>query len=304
MRRLSIILAIILAVIVAAALYLLNWVRQPTIVRVPIAIDFIPAGAVIDDSQFRLVEMANVDRETLNNWVTVERFPQVRGKQLKSDVQPGFPLARVQVDVTSEGLDERRLSLAITNTNEFYMVVPVGPDQIGNFVQPGDYIDLILTIGSGTQGRDFSVAVTPTLAPGQQPPPPPPADALAATRRITLTSQTPVSKLTIQNLKILRVDRAAPPNNANNATGPRPLGVVQRLYVVVTRDQLEVLSFILNNGVRNFAVRAARGEKVNSPTEGVTWDDFLRWFYSQRGNTTEGTPFESIAPYSPTVKQR
>ncbi len=299
MKRLSIILAIVLAIIVAGALYLINWLRQPVVTRVPVAIEYIPAGTPISDGQFRVAEMSNIDRQTLDSWVLADQFASARGRVLSSDVRAGFPIAKAQLDPNATGQDERRLSLAITGTNSFYVVLAVGPDQIGNFVQPDDHIDLIVSIGQ-VPNREFGVVITPT---------PPAGDTIGVRRNLTVTSQFPISKLTLQNLRILRVDRAPAPQQAQSATNnpqaqaPRVVQDVRRIYVEVDRDQLEVLSFVLNNGTRNYAIRAATGIATDAPTEGVVWEDFVRWFYIQRGlNPDPATPFDSVGPYSPTVK--
>jgi hypothetical protein len=69
------------------------------------------------------------------------------------------------------------------------------------------------------------------------------------------------------------------------------------MYIKVDRDQLEVLSFVMNNGKHDYAVRAANGSQESLPTDGVTWADFARWFYAQRGNDVNGAqPFDAISP--------
>jgi hypothetical protein len=116
---------------------------------------------------------------------------------------------------------------------------------------------------------------------------------------MTQTIMPPISKLIMQNMLILRIDRAAAASGASNqqSEASHSTGDIKRLYVKVNRDQLEVLSFVLNMGKRNIAVRAATGSQESLPTDGVTWDDFVRWFYAQRGNDADGTqPYNAISP--------
>ena len=103
------------------------------------------------------------------------------------------------------------------------------------------------------------------------------------------TATYPVSKLVMQNMKVLRVERDKPRQTSsttdqqNNQPAVKEVDDVKRLYVKVDRDQLEVLSFVLNTGVRNIAVRADKGSTESLPTDGVTWDDFAKRFFAQRG---------------------
>jgi Flp pilus assembly protein CpaB len=292
MRRLILIVGIVLALLVAGLTALFIQSRQPRYVDVPIAIEDIPAGTVLRDNLFRSTRIANVDRETASKWVLESEYPELaQGKIATSDIKAGFPIGKAQIDPNSSTGFESRLSLAITNTNDYYVVIPATPDQVGNFVQPGDRIDLIITIGEASGQRGLTLPLTPTLQ----------SDVDG---QITLTTQLPATKLVMQNMSVLRVERDAP-RNANNNQNQRQLAApevreVKRLYVKVDRDQLEVLSFVLNNGKRNIAVRAAGGSQEVLATEGVTWEDFVRWFYAQRGNgLVVPQPFRSVGPYEP-----
>jgi hypothetical protein len=124
---------------------------------------------------------------------------------------------------------------------------------------------------------------------------------------MTQTLPMPVSKLVMQNMTVLRVDRDRPRattaanNNADQSQNQPPqdtsstLGDIRRLYIKVDRDQLEIMSFVMNNSGTTIAVRAANGSQLVLPTGGVTWNDFVRWFYSQRGNEADGVqPFDAI----------
>jgi hypothetical protein len=110
----------------------------------------------------------------------------------------------------------------------------------------------------------------------------------------------PVSKLVMQNMTVMRVERAQPQQSsqqvaADTPQSQRPLPVVQdvkRIYVAVNKDQLEVMSFALNNGNRTYAVRGTNNKLEPYMSDGVTWDDFAAWFYAQRGYKTDGAqPF-------------
>ena len=136
-------------------------------------------------------------------------------------------------------------------------------------IEVGDRIDLIVHIGSL---RATTLSASPTPA--------------GMTRRVSDTLDMPMTKLVVQNLEIIRVERDPAPRaaqtQANTREAARP-GDVRRLYALVTRDQLEVLSFALRNGEHTFAVRGVGNTAPPAPTDAVTWNDFERWFFAQRG---------------------
>ncbi len=300
MRKLFIILGAVLGVLVAVGVFLFVQFSRPVPVEVPVAIDDIPAGTFLRTDLFRVARMANVDAQTLSRWIKVTEWGAANGLMTTSDIRAGFPVARAQVDPNSIAAPESRLSAVLTGTNDYYIVIPVKPDEVGNYIQPNDRIDMIISIGSAD--RKETIAILPltittsagaSLGIGS-------GSGGGAGIVVTQTS-VPVSKVVLQNLVILRVERERAPRNttAGAEQNPQPATDldVKRLYVRVNRDQLEVLSFVLNNGKHMLAVRAASGSQLVTSTEGVVWDDFVRWLYAQRGNQTNpAQPFERAVP--------
>ena len=291
MRRIFLILGVVLGLLVAIGTFLFIQAQRPQEVTVPIANDDIPTGTVLRRELFSGVKMANVPASTYQKWVLANEFgAQAEGRTATSDIKAGFPIAKASLDPNTEGGIESRLSLAITGTNEYYVVIPATPDQVGNFVQPGDRVDVIISLGDGNRNDGLTMPLTPTLN----------ADTSGL---ITITTPLPVSKLVMQNMSVIRVEREPGRQNqqpqADGSRAPQEIRDIKRLYVKVDRDQLEVLSFVLNNGKRNIVVRSAEGSKESLPTDGVTWEDFVRWFYAQRNNLPNGAePFRSISPYA------
>jgi Flp pilus assembly protein CpaB len=284
---------------VAVGTFLFIQAQRPQEVTVPIANEDIPAGTVLRRELFSGVRMANVPASTYQKWVLAAEFTnEAEGRTALSDIKAGFPIAKASLDPNSAGGIETRLSLAITGTNEYYVVIPATPDQVGNFVQPGDRVDLLISLGDANRQDSLTIPLTPTLETDEN-------------GLITVTTPFPVSKLVMQNMKVIRVEREAPrqqnqqaqtAQQAVNRATTQEIRDIKRLYVKVDRDQLEVLSFVLNNGKRNIAVRSADGSEASLPTDGVTWEDFVRWFYAQRNNLPNGAePFRAISPYATPV---
>ncbi|HEY3291713.1 MAG TPA: SAF domain-containing protein [Anaerolineae bacterium] len=293
MRKLFIILGAVIAIVAAGGVYLFMQLNRPAITEVPVAISEIPAGTVLTTDLFKLTRVSNVEADAISQWVTYNEWNMAQGKVATTDIHAGFPIAKVQVDPESTAEGEKRLSVVLTGTNEYYAVIPVSANEIGNYVQTGDRVDLFITLGAMDKAViELSPQDINAKAPGT-----------GATVAFTRT-EIPVSKLVMQNMYILRIDRdparqAASSNNqtAGQQTAYIP-GDVKRLYVRVDRDQAEVLNFILNTAKRSFMVRAFKAEHNNVPTDGVTWDDFVRWFIAQRGNGNV-QPFNAVSPAQP-----
>lgn len=285
MRRVSLFVGLALAALVAVGLALYVNFSRPRTVLVPVAAADIPAGTLVQRGLFRAVEMSGLDADTLDAWVLASDFGQAVGRRLNSDVRAGFPVARAQIDPNAPGAVESRLSLAVPGASGYYLPIPVTPDQVGNFIQPGDRIDLIVHVGAINARELGAVAL-----------------AAGVTKRVSETVGLPVTKLVVQNLEIIRVERDPPPRtsqgsaSAANARDTARLGDVRRLYALVNRDQLEVLTFALRNGDHSFAVRGYGNAAPPAPTEAVTWDDFERWFFAQRASPpSSARPFVAVS---------
>jgi Flp pilus assembly protein CpaB len=299
MRKTFLILGALLAFVFGIGIFIFLQVTRPIVVEVPVAVSDIPVGTVLKSSLFRVAQFSNADPNTVSQWITVNTWNNANGKVTNSDIRAGFPVAKSQIDPNISSQVETRLSMLLTETNQYYFVVPVKPDEIGNFIQPGDRVDIILNLGSGSGGDSLSVE-NPNATQGTGAS----NAAVSAESGVTLTTKMPVTKLVMQNLSILKVDRSTPSSSSASQqtegqakTTPVPLGSVQRIYIKVDRDQLEVMSFVMNNGKHDYAVRAANGSQESLPTDGVTWADFVRWFYAQRGGDPSGAqPFNAISP--------
>jgi Flp pilus assembly protein CpaB len=304
MRRIFLIVGALLAVIVAAGIFLLWKTSRPVVYQLAIADTDIPAGTILRQSMFKPVAWSDLDPASAKRFITLDEFEsKALGKATLTDIRAGFPIAESQVDPNSNAEVESRLSVLISGTKTSYIVIPATPDEVGNFVQPGDRVDVMLAIGDrptidelaiGPDGEllkeDKSKGNTGGSGPYQP--------ALVG----------PMHKLILQNLRVLRVDREIPRDNQNQQNTDnqeaqrererqKKVATVQRLYVEVTRDQLEVASFALNDGKRNISVRASTGDTVIEPTEGVTWNDFIRWFYIQRNKDIKADSFRKVGPY-------
>ncbi len=86
----------------------------------------------------------------------------------------------------------------------------------------------------------------------------------------------------------------------DNAQSDDPLNIadVKRIYLEVSKDQLEILTFVKRSGKHDFAVRATRNRSIQ-PTPGLAFTDYIRWFFTQRGAEDEALPMAGAGPYEP-----
>lgn len=288
MRKILVIVGAIIAILAAGGVYLFMQLSRPAVVEVPVAASEITAGTVLNSSMFRITRVSDVEPAALSKWVTFSEWGMAQGKVTTSDIHEGFPLAKVQIDPESTAEGEKRLSIVLTGTKEYYAVIPTSPNEIGNFVQTGDRVDLFISLGAMDKREFIDLASAPAVT-----------DALAT---VTHT-EIPISKLVMQNMLIIRVERdpaKSSGSSSNQQVGQTTYtpGDVKRLYVKVDRNQAEIMNFVLNTAKRSMMVRAFTADSQNLPTDGVTWDDFARWFYAQRG-TARVQPFDSASPALP-----
>lgn len=307
MRRITLFIAAILGVLSAGGLIFVNVINRPAAVEVILAVDAIPAGTPLHAAMFRVVRWTDVDPADSARFVSAAQFPNFENRLLANDLAAGAPLLQAQIVGGIPDNANLRLASVITDATAYYFVLPATPDQIGNWVQPNDRIDLLISVGTLEASELRTVLPTPDYIPPAQ---------IRADDVPSVTLAAPMSKLVLQNLRVLRVDRsqsrrqdAVQTNALGGSTDPAaqedaPPEDVLRVYVEVTRDQLEILTFVKHNGEHDFAVRAATNSTVQ-PSLGVAWEDFARWFFEQRGNhsSLDVRPFAAAGPYTSTIER-
>jgi Flp pilus assembly protein CpaB len=308
-------IGLILTGVVALLVFFGGKMMTPASVEVPVALGDVPPGTQISPVLFRLEAWTGVQGRTLAEYVTKDEFGPYIGAVTVETVHAGFPLGKAQVMQSGEGNARiQRLTLMLQGQEgKVIFPLPVDADTAGNYLQAGDYVDLVFSVGA-VNVREVDDPPDPTPTPpaiagaglGFQQPTPTPRPPVTETFRL------PLSKLVIQNVPVLRVEREIVRNNAPSVSiglgggGAQQAGQpsvsygdVQRLYVALDQEQVEIISFILHNG----DVRVAAHATVypEEPTEGVTWDDFEDWFFQQRGllHPTPAPPAPTPAPGLP-----
>ncbi len=285
--RLPLLIAgLILALLVAVAVFAVIRLGRGTPERLPVATRDIPPGTPLDPSDFRLAQVYGLDAATLGAVLTADEFGPYVGRPTLEMIHAGSPVFIAQVDTAAQP----RLTLILSDPSHLVYPLPVNADQVGSYLVAGDRVDVIFTVGRVAAQEMTHVErweieapavpglpITPTVQPAQR---------VDTVHVVTTTLRLPVSKVILPDVLVLRVEReqvrSAAVSYGMGAEQPSQAvteGDVLRIYLEVTREQAEVLSFALNNGALNLPARAV---PAGGASEGFTWNDFERLFFSGR----------------------
>lgn len=279
------IIGIVLALVAVAGLLFVGRLLNPPPTTVPVAMTDLPAGTALDYGQFRLEEWHGLRPETLTALYLSETFPA--GSRTLVDIPAGSPLYKAYVDAEAAPDFVTRLTHLVQDSDRLVMALPVKPEMGGNIPEPGDEIDLVFSVGTlRTDVIQSHPTPTPPLTTGR------PVTRTTASAVATETLHLPLTSLVLQNVPVLQVAREQVTTSTGgysadgSATQPQVVeGDAEQLYIAVTREQAEVLGFLLHNGDVLLAVHP--GGRAPADTGGLTWDDFEIWFYAQRPDWEE-----------------
>jgi hypothetical protein len=306
---------LVLAILGVICVLILAHMTLPATTSLLVASVDLKPGDGLSSSTVHQEDWMNVDPVSVSNMVTVDQIDDVRGARVAVGqmIPSGHPisLSQLVLDQKLNGQLDRLTLLAQPNMTVFPL--DMQPGQVGNWVQPGDYVDLIFSVGA-VQGGEFPI-------PSQQPP----ANSLSspgATPQAAQVPQTgiigaggqptpgvvqvPIATVPLINVRILRVDYEQKQVYVSTAGGGQTTryvnGNVTRIYVELSPQDAMVVSFLLQAGV----VRAASHRDLingQNPYPGLSWTDFVNWFMSKRPDLfykpTPGAP----APQPTAVKK-
>jgi Flp pilus assembly protein CpaB len=290
LRTPLIILGLVGAVIVAVAVVLVVRVSRGTPAEILVAKRDLEPGTPVEPGMFQVEEIRGMTRGPLSTYVTKDEYlARYNGLPTLMMVNKGSPLMKAHLpDPDAPGslqARQRRLTLLLDDPENVVYPLPVSVEQVGNFVVAGDYVDVVFTLGRAAAGEVAHVEEVPAptveaVKSSRVTTPTVPLEVTAseAVEYVTSTLTLPVSKVILPNVHVLRVERerirsaSATYGTSGETRTTTEEGDIVRLYVELSRADVEVLSFALHNGALNLPARA---EGSDVETEGYFWEDFV-----------------------------
>jgi hypothetical protein len=168
--------------------------------------------------------------------------------------------------------------------------IELGPGSVGNWLRPGDYVDLIFSVGT-PQGSEVTLpAVLPPANPLNNPgatPMPAVGPVVAVGQATPVSAQLPLAVGVMPNVRVLRVDRETKQVYATSPTTgqevPRTVeGDVKRIYVELDPSDLAVVGLVLQAGTVRASSHLKPLANPEAITVGLSWTDFVTWWASRR----------------------
>jgi hypothetical protein len=288
MRKLQLFLGMLLAVGAFVGVLLIGQMTQPPVYDVAVVTAEIPAFTPLSQDMLA-IDSQSVSAAVADKYVSAHDLSTLlaAGAVSVENLHPGQPLLREQVASGAQAANVSRLAVALTDPNLVILSIPVAPDNVPS-VFPGDVVALFYASGN-VQAQTIQTA---TISGPTPTPAPPISRDISETVVVTTQLQLPISKW-IANGVVYKLNFQLKDNPNYGAPGqdsePRYLqGDLQALDIVVRRNVAEWVTFAEATGKVQVgilpAVTRPDVEQGNfKPSAGVTWSDFEKQFFTDRG---------------------
>jgi hypothetical protein len=264
---------------------------NPPPYQVLVVVQDVAPGETLTDSMVA-TSAQRISGRVASGYVLAGELDQFRGAMVVEPMHPGDPLTKNRLVRAGNPAAERRAALGLEDPDKVLMVVPADEKNVSAGVAAGDRIDLIYSVGQPPQSNlptpapftGYSATPVPPRAPAQ------PGQAVVATPDLQVGL--PLAKLVFYDLTVVHVRREQKPNPAySGQQGESPYidGAINALELLVPRAQQELLQWSVATGgkvaVAIVSPEAPKDQRVE--TFGMTWDDLLAWFKSEREKRLE-----------------
>ena len=288
MRKLQLFLGLILAVAAFGGVLLIGQLNQPPVYDVAVVMRELPAFTTLTSDLFG-TDTQSVSAAVAEKYVLADQLPDLlaAGAVAVENLHAGQPLLRAQVASGAQAEGVSRLAVALKDPDRVIVAVPVNQNNLPA-VFPGDAVALFFASGNVQAQQIATATITgPTPTPTPQLP-----GVISETVIVTTELQLPIAKW-LTNGVVYHLNREVKENPNYGAPGfenePRYIeGEVKALDVVVRRVDAEWLAFALAHGkVQVGVLPAVTRPEVEagtlSPSQGVTWSDFEKRVFEERG---------------------
>jgi len=284
------------------AYLLLGNLFNPPPYQVLVVVKDVSSGETLSDDMLA-TSAQRISARVASGYVLAGELDQFRGALVIEPLHPGDPLTKNRLVKAGNPAAERRSALGLDDPDKVLMVVPASETNVSAGVGPGDRVDLIYSVGQPPQSNAPTPAAFPFFGSGTPAPARGAVPAIAATPDLQVGL--PLAKLVFYDLTVMRVRREQKPNPAySGQAGESPYidGPINALELLVPRVQQELLQWSIATGgkvaISIVSPEAPKDQRVE--TFGMTWDDLLAWFKSEREKrlaaVVDGEPALPVAP--------
>jgi len=291
LRSATFIVGAVLTVGAFLAYLVLGNLFNPPPYQVLVVVQDVSPGETLTDNMVA-TSAQRISGRVASGYVLAGELDQFRGALVVEPLHPGDPLTKNRLVKSGNPAAERRAALGLEDPDKVLMVVPGDEKSVSAGVAAGDRVDLIYSVGQPPESNlptplpFASLGATPvpsrvSAQPGQ-----------TAVATPDLQVGLPLAKLVFYDLTVVRVRREQQPNPAySGQQGESPYidGPINALELLVPRAQQELLQWSIATGgkvaVAIVSPEAPKDQRVE--TFGMTWDDLLAWFKSERAKRLE-----------------
>jgi hypothetical protein len=288
MRKIQLFLGLILAVAGFGGVLLIGQLNQPPVYDVAVVMRELPAFTALTGDLFG-TDTQSVSAAVAEKYVLAGDLPDLlsAGAVAVENLHAGQPLLRAQVASGAQAEGVSRLAVALKDPDRVIVAVPVIQNNLPA-VFPGDAVALFFASGN-VQAQQIATA---TITGPMPTPVPQLPGVISETVIVTTELQLPIAKW-LTNGVVYHLNREVKENANYGAPGfenePRYIeGEVKALDIVVRRADAEWLAFALAHGkVQVGVLPAVTRPEVEAgtlaPSQGVTWSDFEKRVFEERG---------------------
>jgi hypothetical protein len=289
LRSATFIVGAVLTVGAFLAYLVLGNLFNPPPYQVLVVVQDVSPGETLADSMVA-TSAQRISGRVASGYVLAGELDQFRGALVVEPLHPGDPLTKNRLVKSGNPAAERRAALGLEDPDKVLMVVPADEKSVSAGIASGDRVDLTYSVGQPPQSN------LPTPMPfagyGATPVPPRAQSGQAAVATPDLQVGLPLAKLVFYDLSVVHVRREQKPNPAySGQPGESPYidGSINALELLVPRAQQELLQWSIATGgkvaIAIVSPEAPKDQRVE--TFGMTWDDLLAWFKSEREKQLE-----------------
>jgi Flp pilus assembly protein CpaB len=312
--RIALTLVGILVVVIAfLGVMYVGMLNNPPPLHIAVALRDIASGERLGQGDYQIMDQV-LDPRLGTLYVQEAEVASFVGVVVVDNIRRGDPLNKARFMRTGDGTSGAlsRYGLALTDTSQVIMVLPVKPEFIPSKVKNGDHVNILFAAGDGGLAR-LPESTPPAVGLAMTGPPIIPGSEAATNLLMTMTvglSNTrpaivlPLADVLLEHIEVLDVQYEQVQNQNYSPDSPQVYvnGPINAIVVRVPKTYQTILTFASVMGKVRFAISSPlMTTQDRSPQPGVDWGKIValyRWKEDvaiARGETLTQTLFPNYA---------